>query len=446
MGVRIAATALGLVLLCSCSAANLPVAGVNDLLKTPTLNRMQAEIYEALEATLYLPDIVYRYPQQGENRTPFIFYDLSGDGRDEAIVFYSFASRTSEIRAKILCRDDDGKWYSFSDVPGQGDQVDFVDFASIASADRPSMLIGWQDTARREYHLEIFSMNDEAFVKEAQHKYAAFSIADYGGNELSQIVLVSRENRGLPYEVRLIGSHNGQVRQVAAVTLFEDVESILQMKQGRLWDGSIAVFIDELLDNETVATEIIRVSPHALSLVAGASAGQEGLPWDYYLSTFRPDRVLSIDINNDDLVEIPYSVPMPGAEESDEATPLTLTMYRRPTAEGLEYVCAAAVNNADGYMVFYPERWLERVKVVDHPEAGQWRFYEVDERSLEPTVELLRVTVYSMRDYNGQESDENILLATRGAMQYYGYIPASSAESDLAVTPGEVRDALFVLA
>jgi len=444
--IKFAIVLAAVLFLCSCNYSPLAGSGANQLLSAPILNQKQAEINEALAATLYLPNIVYRYPQQGDNRTPFIFYDLDGDNTDEAIVFFSNTARPSEIRVKVLKQDENGRWYSFSDIPGHGDQIDFISFASIISSEKVSVMIGWQDTARRESQLEILSIDNNGFNRDILHKYSAFSVADYGGNDLSQIVIVTRESRSSPFEVKLLGGAGGKVQQVDSLWLFSDVQSILQMKQGRLWDGSIGVFVDELSDNETVSTEIVRVSPNALSLVAGAQNGKESPEWNYYLETFRPDRVLCEDINNDDIIEVPYNINMPGTDETDESeTALALTVYRRPTAEGFVVTATAAVNTADGYRIFYPNEWIEHVTVISYPENRQWRFFRQDEKSLEPTTELLRITLYQTHDYDEQALEDSIFLDSRGAMQYYGYIPPASYGDEFSVTPEYLQAGMFKL-
>lgn len=437
MAAKLIAAILCAVFLTSCSVGSLPGAS-GDLLKAPTLNKRQAEVSEALAATMNLGDIIYRYPMKGEQfRAPFVFYDLDGDGVEEAIVFYSMASRSSEIRAKALRRDSDGSWNSFHDIPGKGDQIEVVEFAYLTSLEQPCMLLCWLDSSRQERQMEIYSMQGASLERESQMLCAAYTLVEYP-SQLSRLLIATQQKRGEPLELQLLGDDGGRLKKLAAIWLYEDVVSILQMKQSRLWDNSTAVFLDEGLDADTTATEIVRYNQNSLTLVVGSAKGPDTPEMEYYDSTFRPDKLVSVDVDKDGILEVPKEAPLPGIENSDEVVPIRKTEYKKPGPFGFSLARSAVVDSDAGYLVFLPDRWLEAVTVVDNPESNQRSFYRLDPRTLLPTTELLRIAVYSTRDYE-ETPIGYIPLGERGAIRYYGHLP-TLVDDELALTEAELRE------
>ena len=55
-------------------------ASIEDLMSPPVLTQEQAEIRDALSAVSGENDIKYKYPQNGQYRSSFIFYDIDSDG------------------------------------------------------------------------------------------------------------------------------------------------------------------------------------------------------------------------------------------------------------------------------------------------------------------------------------------------------------------------------
>ena len=61
---------------------------IEDLMSPPVLTEEQAQIRDALARVSGDGEIKYRYPQNGEYRSSYIFYDIDADGVEEAMVFY----------------------------------------------------------------------------------------------------------------------------------------------------------------------------------------------------------------------------------------------------------------------------------------------------------------------------------------------------------------------
>ncbi len=107
---------------------------IEDLMSPPVLTQEQAEIRDALSAVSGENDIKYKYPQNGQYRSSFIFYDIDSDGSEEALVFYQSASKGDSTWINILDRSEEGKWISVCETPAPDTtaNIDFVSFEHSA--------------------------------------------------------------------------------------------------------------------------------------------------------------------------------------------------------------------------------------------------------------------------------------------------------------------------
>lgn len=440
MAPRLLALALCLCFLCGCAPISM---NTDDLLEPPRLNQRQTKVEEALGATLgatqNLNSILYRYPQSGDFRSPFVFYDLDKDGLQEAIVFYAFRADTESVRAKILKEREDGSWQVLNDLSGMGeDQVDFIQFSHVLSWESECMLIGWQNTRTGQSTLEVFSFDGGVLRTEAQMSYTLHCVDDFFGDGLSEIALVRQDSTEFYQTVLLGRSVDGRLTTLGEAQLSPEINTVLQVRRGRLWSSAYAIYVDERRTDTYVATEIVQVTRMGLKSLVG----EDNFEW--YGRTFRSEEALSVDLRDDGLVEIPTHADLPGYVAESGMTPPLLTEYIRLTVSGgFEVAYSAVVNNDAGYLVLFPDRWRDNVTVIRRPESSEWQFYKIDPATNLPSTELLRIWVYTVGDYRDRFTYDYHLLAEKGRFQYYAYLPKTGSEP-LAVTESELS-MLFLL-
>lgn len=446
--------ALACVCCLAMSGCDFIVSDTESLLSRPTLNDQQARVYAALEDTLNITDIEYRYIQRGDFRSPFVFFDMDGDGSDEAIVFYAFAADPSSTRTMILRRTGDGDWSPLYDFPVHSEQVDFVQFAHLLSQESYCMIIGWQgaqgqSSRSTDRFLGIYSLSGGSFNTEVDSQpYVEYIIQDFDSDGLDEIVTVYRE-RG-QFRISLLRSIGRHIDITASIPLSYDADTLLHMTTGRLWDNSAAVYIDELRIDTSVATEVFQVTRNGMNTLAGGdppeSAEEAGYSWENYQYTFRDEPILSRDVNGDGRVLVPASpLALPGNVEDGMEYPLQLTPMMEMTAYGFDEQYRAVINETEGYLLRYPDRWVDAetgeflVTVQRDDENGEWRFFLVDRESGELTVELLRIQSYTAREAGAAGPDE-IYLGSRGTRHFTAYIPRTGTAA--ALTEPDLR-ALF---
>ncbi|PWM35687.1 MAG: hypothetical protein DBX66_08165, partial [Clostridiales bacterium] len=198
-------------------------------------------------------------------------------------------------------------------------------------------------------------------------------------------------------------------------------------------------------------TEIIAVEDDALvplidiskvySSVEDEASEEELLNFE---RTQRYERILSQDVNGDGIIDVPSSAPMLGYEELDESEQMFLTTYSDLRGGVLEPVIQASVNVEAGYLLRFPDEWLDSVSVVAETEVNQWRYIKFLGTLNDRSSELLRISRVSKNDYQDRFETDPVSLAQKGIYQYLGYLPLAG-DRELSITRTELQQMFSLL-
>ena len=140
MRLRLTAALLVLLLLTSCSGVSLRV---DELLSPPRLTAEQSAIYDAIETAVGTDSFKLKYPRRGDYLSACVLTDLDRDGTDEAIAFYELTVNGVTSAWMSILVQKDGIWKSRQELPGEGAEIDFIDFAPVDRADHNNIIVGW---------------------------------------------------------------------------------------------------------------------------------------------------------------------------------------------------------------------------------------------------------------------------------------------------------------
>lgn len=455
--------------LSSCTSFN---PSATDLMRPPRLTPEQKAIDDALRASV-ISDPIMKYPQSGDYRSSFVFHDFDGDGTEEALAFYSV---DSSVYARVALLDySNGRWSAAYELPGTDQDVEFVAFANITDHTKEDIVIGWSNPVDADMTLGVYRYEDGKLVKllkeSADTIYNSYLIDDLDKDGLDDIFLFTRNagSRAKSSWIRQISFDGYTLDTVSSLPLSDSITDFAGITAGRLSkkDAQRAIFIDELLSDESMVTEVFTMKNGMLTSIIeqgmeppyaedGAEAPAESdllmQEMTLYEQTRRWDTTsVCTDINRDTVIEIPTGEPMPGYE-SDEIyneDRIYLTRYNQLIDHALVSVFSAAINYTAGYRIEIPEAWIDQVTIVNQPENGEWRFIAYNselEKPLEDlSRELARIRVVSQKDYQDQFLDNYFQLSPpRGLFSYYGYLPAQPNEP-LSITEDELKNDLFAL-
>ena len=442
---RIPALAALAAVLMSCTGCSHLQTSVEDLMSPPVLTQEQAEIRSALSRVSGDSEIKYKYPQNGGYRSSFIFYDIDSDQVEEALVFYQSPSKGDSTWINILDRQD-GQWVSVCETPAPDTtaSIDFVSFEHLTDSQTVSLVVGWED-ARSGKTVIAYNYDNGRLLPIFERDYTELSITDLDGNGSTDLVLFTQQAQSTL--VFLACKTENGFETVDSVQLDRSIVSFDNILSGRTAAGTAALFLDSTVD--------LYESPFQITDVLSAKRGENGTPVLVNLldneevtlsqGTMRPAQNLFCrDIDGNGTVEIPTVATLPGYEGIFDESAIFLTSYNQLSPTSQLIPCqSGVVNPQHRYLLTFPERWLDNaVSAVVQPENGEYTFFAYTGDLSDTSTVLLKLRVYSAKDYHDKFDDNYFqLIGQKGLFEYYAYLPET--HNSLTITEQELREEMF---
>ena len=414
------------------------------LMNAPVLTPEQTEIKEALRAHLGLEDnaIQLKYPKEGSYRSAFVMHDMNGDGKEEALVFYTLRNTTdNKAFINVLSETEDG-WVSTCNIGGLGANIETVDFASMTDSTAQNLIVGWGWSGGGERIVSVYSYTeDELLEREYRGSYTVMLRQDINGDRLDNLLLLRLSEATQNASAVLVGlSARGELKDTARITLEEDITGFCKVQTGSLDGESEAIFIDSLTGDEVV-TNIVRHTRDAEGRDQLINV-MDALPKEAQTAFRRPEATYCMDINGDGVMEIPRMTELPGYGEGQynpTFSTLYATEYGRVGNSGYSPVWYGYVNVADGYRFEFPMEW--EGEVTASQEANKVHFFMYRGDLNDTTDELLVLMTGSVNDKN-DTTEYRPLETERGV--YSAAIPKVE-DKDMRITYAQVQERFSIL-
>lgn len=439
MNGKVLLTALPLLVLSGCMQFEL---SAEDLMRPPALTEEQLEISTALERAVGASDIKYKYPENGEYRSSFLFYDLDGDQQDEALVFYQAPSKGSSTWMNILDRKNE-QWVSVYDIsaPNGETEVDFINFQPLLDGN-DCIVIGWADEYMNDKCAVVYSYDGTSLKETYTEDYDYLTFLDLNSDQQLDMISIICDPY---YEESLVSFITSTVNISGKTTLdcmstlelpYGDAE-LVSVQSGMVDNVTPGLFIDsriEIQRNESrLVTQIVTAYGNELAnLLDSDETRLSG-------NTLRPTSTICQDTDQDGIMEMPTVVPLPGYEEEEDVLYLT-TFHRLGVGRTLVSTTSCVINEENRYLLRLPESWIGTVTIVSQPENNEWSFIRYNGTLEDSSSLLLRLKVYSVKDYHDRfESEYFELLGQQGLFEYYAHIP-ENADPQLVITKDQLNE------
>ena len=169
----------------------------------------------------------------------------------------------------------------------------------------------------------------------------------------------------------------------------------------------------------------------------------------YINSTLRTEAVFSRDINGDDVIEVPVSVPMSAAADENGFAVCNLTSWCNYDARERKSNIAmnTVMNLKDGYYFVMPDRWLGNVTARSDAETREMTFYMWNSKTAALGDRLLLISRYTEQQWKDADHSGKILLElspVKSKAVYAAEIYLTSADESLNITETELQDSVFL--
>lgn len=370
---KMAALLLGVsFLLSGCSYSQ---TGIDALLAPPKLSAQQNEIYSALVAGSG-KNVKLVYPRTGSYTSAFLVENIDSEPTEEALVFYAqqtAGSGSSSVRINVLDQRD-GKWRSTYDAGGApgATEIEKIDFITI---NRQSyIVIGYNLTSSADKMCVLYAFEDGRLTEKQRWNCANYIVNDLNDDGADEILTITSKkdasgiNSTLAELRRITNTGGSQI--ISSVELDPVVTEYKYITPGRLRNGRRALYLDGVRGSNIYTTEILVCEGQRMDNLI-YSVGQTEL----IEKTTRPSGTPSIDINDDNIVEIPVQVTAPGYENIEASLQEFFTEWYVYDEESLTRKKTTYTSYSLGYLFTIPEEWLGRVTVYFESASNELTFY-----------------------------------------------------------------------
>jgi hypothetical protein len=410
-------------------------SSVDELISAPKLEGDMHPVQNALEDYAG-NEISLKYPVTGEYRTAFVLKDLNGDGKDEAIAFYSTTVNSAvTMHLNIIAQNGD-RWQSRGDLSVVGTGVESISFSDLDGDGTQEAIVGWMIYGSTEKQLGIYTFDGNTLVQRALEPYTTFVCADLTGDKINDLSVIYLNTAASTATAKLFSLSSDGIIAQGTANLDGGVSSYSIPAVSTLKGGIAAIYIDAVKGNGML-TEIIWYKDGALHSLNQNSSQEEG-------ATYRNSSVASRDYDGNGVIDIPVSELLISTAEFSDSDKAYYTNWCEFDGEKLHLQASTFMNYSDGYSITVPEKWKQKLLLIRKTEARMRFFYSYNPATKESGKEMFRIVAATVPDYiaGAYSAQEYIMLDRTDNLIYLAKIIPENA---LGITEKDAREMFSII-
>ena len=276
-------------------------------------------------------------------------------------------------------------------IEGSGTAFSSVDYSDLNGDGFTELVVGWKvntDLQAMSVHT-LRPYGPEEVLKSVDYvKYTITDLDQDAGRELV-VLRADEEGNGLADCYRWTEG-NTVTRSAAAVSMsMAELSRQGRLTRGTLQDGSSALFVTGVTDQNQSITDVLTLRNGELSnIVLSAATGVSREIADF--ASLYPQ-----DINNDGITEIPCPVALPGWGEGTDT--YRRVDWRQMDGQGSgEAVLRTYHEKENGWYLQLPESWTDRIKVyrsaLSDESTVTFLIYRGEEETPTPFLRIATIT------------------------------------------------------
>ncbi len=437
---RAAAAALCAAVCMSTGGCSLTDLSTDEMLRPPKTMGDEAEIEQLISKTAPR-GYTLKYPKNGSYRSAIIMNDLDGDDVKEAIAFFREKDNTTGVHMLVMY-ENEGDWNISADFVTETTDVDCVDFADIDDKPGLEILAGYSTYTTNMSFLSCYTYSGgKTDTIESGQNYSAFycgSLDSGGKSKVITLTLFSPDNEA---KATLLEYNSGRsaIYAKASAPMDPNVVSYKNVIISDLGEGIKGIVVDGAYSNDELNTQVIYFNKELAVLKNPLHKEKTRNP------TQRSSPVLSADIGNDMIIEIPTVATLPFSDAGGAFTAADQVVWNTFSAknEALAPQKRTVANYSYGYTLKIPENWKAGTFTALLNESGsvmtlcEWK-------DGAPGQKLFDVRVFRVADWDQGKDIDGYQLIYKDNLYAYAFI-GYGAESELSVDDNEIKTAFSLL-
>lgn len=367
-------------------------------------------------------------PNDGEYISSYNFYDIDGDGEDEAFAFYEPSDDLGAIDMAVI-KKINNQWQVIENINGDGKDIHSIAFDDLNGDKKDDIIICWDVISNSSNHeLCVYQYNAKEDGAELEkmdesitiNNFICVDIDDDGVDEL----LLFEINTGNSSSVKseLYSLKNNRFKLLGETKLDSHITAYTKLQIENAEDD-VRIYADALgSDGSSMLTEVIYWSNSYDTIISPFYSYSTGRTKD----TSRSAMIASQDINDDGLIEIPTDKSL--SKLPSAVCAVDWKIYKKTTLIHTDY--SLFVKN-DGYFVIVPDDYINKIRVTYDEES---RLMTVSDSSGKKKIfEIMPVlkATYDESSYDGYTK----IMENSG----YYYLAECSDNTDFTITIDDLK-------
>lgn len=401
------------------------------LMRPPRATGNKEKIHKLLEEKTK-DELKLSYPRRGEYRSAIMMWDMTGDGKEDAIALYQNPEQKGSVTISFI-RGDGENWVEVGSFSNAATQVDKICFGDVNRDGSEDVIVGWGSALNQTSSISIFSFHKDGNMTELSYAqpYSEMEVGDFDGDTFDEIFTATVSTAEQSAIARLLRVTDQMIETIGSAHLDTGVTRYASVNTGRINDTQYGIVLDGMKTGGTYVTELLFWDQEK-KLLQSPFFDTGTLTANY---TLRTTSVVSKDINSDSLIEIPIVNPLPGYTLPLPDEVCAMTNWHRYDSKNnvLERVMSMVVNQKSGYWFLIPDMWRGKITVKPDREKRSLTFYEwlpKSENNGAVGTALLKIQEFTKEEWNaGVVTNGFYKLEERNAVVY----AASSLQPDHAL-------------
>lgn len=433
---RILLTIVAAILLFALGGCEMVSFDVSELMSPPKATGEKAEIQKLIDKESGT-DYTLKYPQNGNFRSAITTMDFDSDETEEAIAFYLPAGEGQTIHLLIMDQID-GHWTVVGNHTSKSTTVDRLVFADLDGDGKREIAVGWNTYNALVKDLSVYLIHNDNTSTEiiSENKYSEILFGNYTGSGKEELLLLSLYSPDKPASAVLaaLNDTKNNLYTVGSTDIDADVTSFANLQTGNVFEGKFGAVLDGITSSGAYNTQILYYDEYTEQL--NRMFFSEDTPTNQAVRNYA---VLSKDIDNDGVIEIPNTFKMNIDPNQTDVVPAALIYWCEYTEMGYlqtDKVEAASLVYSCRFSI--PEKWKNFTAYVNYS-SSEITFYEWKEDDTQGEA-LLVIKIFTHEQYNDGTSAMGYTELAKSDSYVYTFITFET-NSSMLLTNEEIMEA-----
>lgn len=388
---RIKAAVLCLLLCFALSGCTQFFSNDDALLSAPKLTGELQPVQEALDKSVS-SKYSLKFPASGETKSAITLVDLTGDGKNEAVAFYSTSEDNTVTMHVAVLENTDGVWKRTAGGKIVAGGVERVHFSDMDSDGTKEIVVGWNVYGDVDKTVSVYEYNSNSLICLVEQPYTSFMLCDLDNGFSTDLLTVYLDLSASSAVAKYFDVTPRGVSQLGACDLDGNVTAYYEPVLVKMDSGAYCVYLD-CVKGAGLITEVLLVEDGSLVAPFYDKVAKETLV------TYRPALVPCRDFDSDSNLEIPIMTALP-TDINQSASAAYLTVWNSAEDKELKPKAYTLMNYSDGYCITLTKELAENTTTVRNLDNRERIIYEYDYEKQRFKDELFRIRVVSKSTYD----------------------------------------------